>query len=210
MKTYHWLLDAGHGGMDSNGKYTTAPSKMFTFPDGLVFCEGHNNRQIVNRLAARLKEAGIRFTLIHDEVTDTPLHERTARANRLHAADKSCIYLSVHSDAMPLTSSGKGSGLSIYSSKGQTASDKIASIFASVYKKELSQFKFREDRSDGDADKEENFHVLSKTHCPALLVENLFFDNRREADFLMSVSGQEAITSALFHAILETEKQKPI
>jgi N-acetylmuramoyl-L-alanine amidase len=121
-----------------------------------------------------------------------------------------CIYLSIHSDAMPDGVHGKGSGFSIYTSKGQTASDVIGQIFCGVYADNLKQFRFRQDRSDGDADMEEDFYVLRKTHCPALLVENLFFDNRREAEFLLSEEGRTAIADALFQAICFTEKSKPV
>jgi N-acetylmuramoyl-L-alanine amidase len=121
-----------------------------------------------------------------------------------------CIYLSIHSDAMPDGSHGKGSGFSIYTSKGQTASDVIGQIFCGMYADKLKQFRFRQDRSDGDADMEEDFYVLRKTTCPALLVENLFFDNRREAEFLLSEEGRQTIAEALFTSIQYTEKHKPI
>lgn len=32
---YLWILDAGHGGM-KDGKYMTAPKKMFQFPDRVI------------------------------------------------------------------------------------------------------------------------------------------------------------------------------
>ena len=88
--------------------------------------------------------------------------------------------------------------------------DKIGDIFCEVYKRELNKFKFREDLSDHDADKEENFYVLRKTNCPALMVENLFFDNRAEAEFLLSEAGRLKIAETLFKSIQATEKQKPI
>lgn len=47
---YLWLIDAGHGGM-VKGKYTTAPAKMFKFPDGLTIYEGVVNRDIALILA---------------------------------------------------------------------------------------------------------------------------------------------------------------
>ena len=205
-----WLLDAGHGGMSPKGAYTTAPAKMHIFPDGLTIYEGVNNRKIVDKLRRLLFLSNIDHHLIHEPWRDTPLKERVALANRLHTEKKNCIYLSIHSDAMPEGANGKGSGFAIYTSKGQTRSDVIAEIFSSVYKRELKEFKSREDHADGDADKEEDFYVLRKTHCPALLVENLFFDNRREAEFLLSKEGQARIALTLFKAILETENKKPI
>ena len=209
MSKYLWLLDAGHGGMN-NGKYTTAPAKMHVFDDGLVFYEGVNNRHIVNRLIQWLQRNQIDFMTMHDEVEDTPLKQRVLVANAMHAQEKRCIYLSIHSDAMPDGAHGKGSGFAIYTSKGQTASDAVAQIFCDTYHRELPQFRLREDRTDGDDDREENFYVLRKTSCPAILVENLFFDNRQEAEFLLSDRGRQKLADALFVSILTTEKMKPI
>ena len=209
MSKYLWLLDAGHGGMN-NGKYTTAPAKMHVFDDGLVFYEGVNNRNIVNRLIQWLQRNQIDFMTMHDEVEDTPLKQRVLVANAMHAQEKRCIYLSIHSDAMPDGAHGKGSGFAIYTSKGQTASDAVAQIFCDTYHRELPQFRLREDRTDGDDDREENFYVLRKTSCPAILLENLFFDNRQEAEFLLSDRGRQKLADALFVSILTTEKMKPI
>ncbi len=206
MTNYKWLLDAGHGGLTPEGVYTTAPAKMHIFADGLTFYEGVNNRTIVEKLSDLLIEARIDHAMVHDPEHDTPLRERVFRANHLFAKDKRCIYLSIHSDAMPEGAHGKGSGFAVYTSKGETRSDAIGKIFSAVYARELKEFKSREDRSDGDADKEEDFYVLRKTDCPALLVENLFFDNRREAEFLLSDAGQGRIAMTLFEAIVTTEK----
>ena len=204
---YYWLLDAGHGGFTPDGIYTTAPGKMHIFADGLTFYEGVNNRKIVDKLTRLLFLSNIGYSLVHDRERDTPLKERVARANRLHVREKRCIYLSVHSDAMPDGAHGKGSGFSVYTSVGHTFSDAIAEIFCTTYQRRLPQFKFRKNLIDGDADHEENFYILKNTTCPAVLVENLFFDNRREAEFLLSELGQSQIAMTLFEAIVETEKR---
>ncbi len=54
--------------------------------------------------------------------------------------------------------------------------------------------------------KEEDFYVLRKTDCPAVLVENLFFDDPTEAMFLLSNEGQQFIADMMFKAIQECEK----
>lgn len=210
MSNYIWILDAGHGGM-KKGAYTTAPGKMHIFSDGLTVYEGVNNREIVRRLVKLLETACIEHALVHDEEDDTPLEVRVRRANNMHAKDARCIYVSVHSDAMPDGSHGKGSGLSVWTSVGETRSDKVANIFCQVYEKDLHEYKFRKDAlSDGDSDHEENFYVLRWTKCPALLTENLFFDNRHEAEFLLSDAGRDRIARALFDSIVLTEQLKPI
>ena len=206
---YTWLLDAGHGGM-LDDVYTTAPGKMHVFDDGLTFYEGVNNRMIVDKLRAILLRNGIEHRLIHDRVSDTPLYERVARANRIHAEKTNCIYLSVHSDAMPEGKHGEGSGITVYTSLGKTRSDTIADVFCKNYQRRLGEFKLRKDLADGDLDKEQDFYVLRMTKCPALLTENLFFDNRAEAEFLLSETGQTRIAYAMFEAIFNIETTKPI
>ena len=202
-----WLLDAGHGGMSPKGAYTTAPAKMHIFPDGLTIYEGVNNRKIVDKLRRLLFLSNIDHHLIHEPWRDTPLKERVALANRLHTEKKNCIYLSIHSDAMPDCAHGKGSGFSVYTSIGHTQSDAIAEIFCATYLRRLPQFRFRRNLADGDMDHEENFYVLKNTTCPAVLVENLFFDNRKEAEFLLSESGQTQIAMTLFEAIVTVEEK---
>lgn len=201
--TYKFLLDAGHGGM-YKGKYVTAPSKMHVFPDGFTVYEGVVNRLITNKLADLLKSALLDYKLIHDGENDDALSVRVNRADAEYIKDKRCIYLSIHSNA------GGGRGFEIFTSRGQTKSDKVAGIFCECYRSHFPDFHFREEQVDGDADKEADFYVLRKTDCPALLVENLFFDNRREAEFLMSEGGQQKIAECLFDCIKECETLKPI
>lgn len=200
---YLWLLDAGHGGM-RNGKYTTAPAKQFIYPDGLAIYEGVINRKITHLVYKQLEAKQIDFALVYDEEEDTPLSQRVTLADNVYRKDKRAVYLSIHSNA------GGGSGFEIFTSKGQTNSDKVANIFCETYKKHFPSFPFRADKADGDADKEEDFYVLRKTDCPALLVENLFFDNRKEAEYLLSAAGQQAIANCIVASIENTEQLKPI
>jgi len=203
MSNYKWLLDAGHGGVDKTGHYVTAPKKMHKFTDGLIIYEGVINRQICKKLVQKL-EGKYDYRRIHSEVDDLSLQVRVARADNEFTKDHRCIFLSIHSNA------GGGKGFEIFTSKGQTKSDRIAQIFCEVYKKKFPEIKFRNDTVDGDDDKEAEFYVLRKTDCPALLVENLFFDDRIEAEYLMSEVGQNRIADCLFESIEATEKLKPI
>jgi len=59
----------------------------------------------------------------------------------------------------------------------------------------------RKDMSDGDPDYEENFTVIYKTKCPAVLTENLFMDNKTDVAFLMSDEGRNVITDIHVNAI---------
>lgn len=204
MSNFYWVLDPGHGGMTSKGEYTTAPAKMWRFEDGLVIYEGVINRLITRKLTAKLKASSIDYFVVADDILDTSLEQRVKVADELFKKDKRCVFLSIHSN------SGKGKGIEVFTSPGQTKSDLIANYFINQYALRLPQFPIRKDTSDGDWDKEADFYVLRKTDCPSVLVENLFFDNRSEAEYLLSDAGQEAIAECLFQAILEIEKRKPV
>lgn len=209
MSVYKWLLDAGHSGVDAFGQYLTAPAKQHQFPDGLLIQEGVINRKICKPVIQGLQFHSIDYAVIHDEVADTSLVTRVQRADAIYAHDKRCIYVSIHSNASP-DSKSPGSGLEIFTSKGQNRSDKVANIFCEVYKKHFPEYPFRSDKVDGDADKEADFYVLRKTDCPALLIENFFFDNRHEAELLLSEEGQQRIAACILDCIETVEKLKPI
>jgi N-acetylmuramoyl-L-alanine amidase len=200
---YLWLLDFGHGGMRPDGTYTTAPAKMFRFKE-FTICEGIINRAIGKIVVAGLKSLEIDYAMVSDPIEDTPLSIRVSRADAAYAKDKRCVYLSIHSNA------GGGSGFEIFTYPGQSKSDKVANIFCEVYQKHFPKYPFRFDKSDGDYDKEAAYFVLRKTDCPALLVENLFFDNQKEAEYLISTAGQKAIAGCILDAIKTVEQLRPI
>jgi N-acetylmuramoyl-L-alanine amidase len=190
------LIDAGHGSIDSNGKYTTDPKKgkLFKYPDFTIY-EGVTNRAIARLLMLKLQMAGYPYSQIHEEVADVSLTERAKKANVIYAREGNCLYLSIHSNA------GGGKGFEVFTSQGQTKSDWYADFFIDQFKKDFPEYPMRSDNSDGDLDKEENFTVLSATNCPAILVELLFFDERKQAEYLMSQAGQEKLADSMFKAI---------
>ena len=203
------IIDAGHGGM-IDGKYTTGNKKQYTFtnlPGGkkLTIYEGVINRQIGRKLTDLLDEANIPYkdlTVTSNE--DVPLGERTSKANEIFSRNPNYYYLSIHSNSASATIKGEGTtarGFEIYTSVGQTKSDALATIAANWYKADFPEFRFRQEMEDDDPDKERDFWVLRKTNCPAFLVENLFFDNIREAEFLMSENGQNRIAKCLFKTV---------
>jgi N-acetylmuramoyl-L-alanine amidase len=135
------------------------------------------------------------------EEQDIPRPERIRRANEIFETDKRCIFLSVHANA------GGGRGWEVYTSLGETKSDKIATVFFNKIKEEFGQIRMRSDYRDGDPDKEEpQFDVVVGTRMPAILTENFFMDNLDECkNILMSENGRDRVADALFQAILEIE-----
>lgn len=180
------LIDNGHG-QETPGKRS---------PDG-KFREYSWAREIAERIVSGLKKLGYDAERIVTEQTDVSLQERCRRVNEIcvRMGKENVILVSIHVNA-----AGNGSvwmnarGWSAYTSKGQTKADELASCLYEAAKRCLSsEIKIRTDYSDGDADWEENFYILNKTKCPAVLTENLFQDNKEDIEYLISEKGKQTI-----------------
>ena len=167
------VIDCGHGGVDLQGKYRTAPAKMFTFPNGEVAYEGVYNRLIGKELETLLKKSyDVFYTVAPNNPMDLSLKNRVTITNMFPSF--STILISLHSNA---SSSHNARGFEVYTSVGETKSDKLAHFIGGEIQKSFPNNRFRKDMSDGDLDKESNFYVLRKSNCSAILLESLFFDN---------------------------------
>jgi N-acetylmuramoyl-L-alanine amidase len=152
---YLWILDNGHGGI-IDGVYQTAGKRSPVWPDGTQLFEGEFNRAIVDRLVKMCNKAGIECVNLVDTQEDIPLSERTDKANDIYRKrldqDGKCIYVSVHANGFDDESAN---GWSVYTSIGETKSDKIATILFEKADKEFPDEYMRKDTySDGDVDKE--------------------------------------------------------
>ena len=189
------LIDPGHG-IDTPGKRS---------PDG-KFLEYLWNRQIADLLLDRFMIMGIDASLVVTETNDISLATRVQRVNRIcsKVGASNVILISIHSNA-----AGDGSkwmsaqGWSCYTSKGETKSDVIAECLYDAFETEFSEKKIRKDMSDGDRDWEENFYVLQKSKCPAVLLENFFYDNRDECAWLLKNETKERIADAIVKGIVQ-------
>ena len=187
------LIDPGHG-IDTAGKRS---------PDG-KFLEYLWNRQIADLILEGFRIRGIDASLVVTETNDISLATRVQRVNRVcsKVGASNVILLSIHSNA-----AGDGSkwmsaqGWSCYTSKGETKSDVIAECLYDAFETEFSDRKIRKDMSDGDRDWEENFYVLAKSKCPAVLLENFFYDNRDECAWLLKDETKERIADAIVKGI---------
>ena len=189
------LIDPGHG-IDTPGKRS---------PDG-KFLEYLWNRQIADLLLDRFMIMGIDASLVVTETNDISLSTRVQRVNKVcsKVGASNVILLSIHSNA-----AGDGSkwmsaqGWSCYTSKGETKSDVIAECLYDAFEAEFADRKIRKDMSDGDRDWEENFYVLAKSKCPAVLLENFFYDNRDECAWLLKDETKERIADAIVKGIVQ-------
>ncbi len=188
------LIDPGHGS-DTPGKRS---------PDGR-FLEYKFNREIARRIVLDLQDRGYDAELLVPEETDIPLKERTRRVNSHCAAlgKENVILVSIHANA-----AGNGSkwmnarGWSCYTSKGDTAADALATCLCETAVKYFKDLRIRTDFSDGDPDFEESFYILRHTTCPAVLVENFFYDNPEDLSVLESDEGRELIVRVIMEGII--------
>ena len=188
------LIDNGHG--------HNTPGKRS--PDG-KFREYAYNREIAKRIVADLIDRGYDAELLVPEDNDISLEERVRRVNALCGAHgkSNVILVSIHVNA-----AGNGSkwtnatGWSVYTCKGQTASDKLAECLCEAAIKNFPGKRIRTDYSDGDSDWEENFYILRHTLCPVVLTENFFMDGL-DLEFLQSKAGKQAVVDTHVEGIIE-------
>ncbi len=174
------LIDNGHGN-DTPGKRSPV------WHDGRQLMEWEFNRAIANQVMVGLNYLNIPAQLVVPEPFDIPLPERVTRVNNIASREK-CFLVSIHANA------GGGTGWEVFTSPGETQSDKYAAILFDVARELLPDFRMRADYADGDPDKEAEFYMLTKTICPAVLTENLFMDTWRDCEFLLSEKGRRIIT----------------
>jgi N-acetylmuramoyl-L-alanine amidase len=197
---YLWCLDNGHGSK-------TAGKRSPIFDDGETqFFEYEFNRDIVKRIIAKLDAKGIKsFNVVPEVNTDNFLQGRVDRANAKQS-DIPKIFVSVHSNAAPARSSQDWAADSI---KGIETwfyhGSKKGQLLASVFQRHLVEntgFANRHLKSRPDS----QFYVLRKTMMSAVLTENGFYNNKKEALELMKNSVRQKIADAHVAAILEIEE----
>lgn len=206
MSKYLYLFDPGHGGL-LNGSYPTPGKRSPKFDDGTVLYEGVNNRDNVRRIMNQLTQMGIECRDIVNSNSDIPLSKRVQDANELNKTRK-CIYISVHSDAAgDGTLWNAASGISVYTSPGQTKSDIFAALVIDALEEQFTNsVKLRKDNTDNDEDKEENFYVLKETSMPAVLLELGFHTNKDESKRMLTDEWKNKIVSSVVTSIQKWER----
>lgn len=189
------LIDAGHG-IDTPGKRS---------PDS-SFLEYLWNREVADLIYWKLLCMGVDARLVVTETNDIPLSTRVQRVNKVCSlvGSHNVLLVSVHSNA---AGNGKtwmnAKGWSCYTTKGQTKSDIVAECLYDSFEEEFKDRKIRKDTQDGDRDWEENFYIIHKTKCPAVLLENFFYDNKEECSWLLEKITKERIAFAAVRGIIK-------
>ena len=188
------LLDPGHG-IDTPGKRS---------PDG-SFREYLWNRQVADLVLSRLKARGIDADLVVTETNDISLRTRAMRVNRVcdRIGAKNVLLISIHSNAAGMGNSWMyAKGWSCFTSPGKTQSDELAECMYDSFSRAFPDRKMRKDLTDGDSDMESDFYILIKTKCPAVLLENFFYDNLEECAWLLMGRTKERIADAIVGGLL--------
>lgn len=193
------LLDAGHG-IDTPGKRS---------PDG-AFREYLWNRQIADLVLEDLSIDGYNVGLVVTETNDIPLITRANRVNAICSkyGKDDVLLVSIHSNA-----AGNGKdwmnavGWSCYTTKGETKSDILAECLYDSFERAFPDRRIRKDMQDGDRDWEESFYIIQKTKCPAVLIENFFYDNKEECHWLLQDAVKVRIAMAIEQGIKEYVRQ---
>lgn len=192
------LIDPGHG-IETPGKRS---------PDG-SFMEYKWNREVADMICWKLLCLGVDARILVSETNDISLSTRVQRVNKLcsQVGAYNVILVSVHSNA---AGNGKewmnAKGWSCYTTKGVTKSDKIAECMYDAFEAEFPERKIRKDMSDGDRDWESNFYIIHKSKCPAVLLENFFYDNREECEWLLENKTKNRIANAAVQGIMNYMK----
>lgn len=181
------LIDPGHG-INTPGKRS---------PDGR-FREYAYNRLIAKAVVQHLKYRGYDAQLLVTEEYDVSLTERVRRANDWcnRIGRRNVIIISIHVNA-----AGHGDkwynamGWCCYTSRGQTAGDKLADALYESAAIHLTGHNLRKDYTDGDPDQEADFYILKHTACAAALTENGFQDSVKSLQYLESDEGKRAIVA---------------
>ena len=177
-------------------------------PDG-KFREYAYSRKVCREVAKRLREAGVDCVidyLDNDMPGLTSSQELVKRVQIVNAIAKKidCLYVSIHVNASAKNGWDKATGFAVYTSPGETKSDILATDIFDEATKLLKPIgkSLRKDMSDSDPDFEENFYVLRKTLCPAVLTENFFQNTKSDVEWLESEEGFKAVVTYHVNGIL--------
>ena len=196
------VLDVGHGGRNPiTGDIVTAGKRSPVWSDGSQYFEGVGNREIAIIASQYLRALGwkVLYTTDPKSYVDTSLRVRRGNSNGYYKEYPNAFQISVHSNAHK---KNIGQGAEVYTSKGITESDSLATIWMDKHIEQFPQLKIRSDRSDGDVDKETSLY-MNKVNCPSILIETMFHSHEEECRILMSREGKEKCAIAIVETCVE-------
>lgn len=181
-----FLLDAGHGGI-LLGHYLT-PGKRSPEPTVGIY-EGEFNRSVARYIELYNKNA----VLLNPGPIDIPRRARCTAINKIVALNIDICSTSIHANAASKRGWSNASGFRIFYPKAVMNKDrreksKKLAEYVSLALEQNEKIPYGE-REPMTA----SFDMLAFPKCPAILVECGFMDNREEAIFMASPSGQSEL-----------------
>lgn len=187
------LVDNGHG------------TRQFTAgkcaPDGSLY-EGEWTRDVACIVCDLLQAEGYNASLLVPEKRDVPLSARVNRANGFNKKDT--ILVSIHINAAGSDGRWRSArGWRIFTTRGITEADTLAEY---IWKAAKAEFKSpltvgSYSNQPLGHDWENDFYIIKKTYCPAVLVENFFMDNKEDCEYLKTPRAKATCAEVLVAGI---------
>ncbi len=204
------VLVRAHGTLNQNGTpFQGKASPAYNVPDKykdddhLVFREAESSEQLIDEIERELSlKKWISERVIPDnDMHDFPLLWQKEKVNQINSkwvsAGKNILTLAVHHNAQGWGDEwGNAIGICVFTSPGQTASDRPAGRLAAAFMKDFPDWKVRVDTSDGDADFESPFTILMANGM-AILIELGFQDTRSEVEKLKNPEFRKRIVNTI-------------
>ncbi len=184
------LIDNGHG-KETPGKRS---------PDSTFF-EWQFNREIATRLCEELVSEGYDAERIVTTDEDISLMERCNRVNAIcqQLGRKNVVLISIHANA-----AGKGNWSTARGWTGWVAKQASANsrLLAQLLYDQAMLMGYKGNRSVPPTHYwQADFAIIKRTLCPAVLTENLFYDNVEDLAILKSETGKSNIVQIHVDAI---------
>lgn len=187
------LLDNGHG-------CNTPGKRSPVLPGGGRLLEYMFTRALVGAIETEAKSAGFLVERIVPELVDVSLTTRGRRANAYIKAhpDTKCVLFSIHGNAAGNGGWCSARGFEAWTTTENNNSDRLAACLYDAVARELPGVPLRGAKTAG---KEKNFTIIAAANCPAVLTENLFYDNREDVALMLDASTLQALARAHVQAV---------
>jgi N-acetylmuramoyl-L-alanine amidase len=217
------FVDAGHGGINENGRYVT-PGKRAYHKELILHERGHYYEGFENRLAAEAfieacTNKGIQCVRTYHPYKDTSLSERTEIIRSWLRRGYYGYLHSFHSNAISSSNSAQKLrdtiGFMVFTTIENNFSDRIAAQhFKHVKKATNNEWVYRKETKDGDVDYEANFQMLRETDLTefkdffgAILDEWGFHSSSKDAAFITAPETREQRVQACLKTALWVRDQ---
>lgn len=149
-------------------------------------------KDICDRVKVYLQEAGVEVVYIQSD--------SLAEICYVSNSNLCDVFVSVHCNS---AISPDANGTEIFTSRGQTNADLLATDIMNQVSNAFPDLYVRADYLDGDVDREAGFYVLNNTDAPAVLLETIFISNPWEEEFINKNENRTLFAKAIARGITD-------